>query len=157
LLVGWVDQQADGARVRLSTAKNVVIAPAAERGEGEGLSVIDIRVGRDILERLRWSVGQPMTILEGVDVDAGHMKVVPAQAGRSGRLLAAYTDAAHRLRWPARLFRHHVIGPHASSCVVRAEAFGGELLVWLPAWFEPKAHPAPPSAEANAPAPASLL
>jgi len=143
--VPFDDLVPDGAGyARLSRPDNVVIAACGDRGEIEGRTHLDIRIGALVLGAVGLTLQTSVMLSEGTGVDAGKVLLRAASAGQ-GRVLSSYgSGKGHaRLRWPMKTFRAHQLtdGPFA-PVVVQHRSFGGQLFLELPAWFAPAPAPA---------------
>ena len=113
----------------------VYIAVYGSRESGEP-NTVAIRIGKNVAERLGWTVGSKIVILEGSEREAGLLKLRPDDESgyRANATNPKKPNGALAIMPQAGHFRHHDFPSLQLGEPVEVQAFGGEMLIMLPDW-----------------------
>lgn len=126
----------------VGTADNITVS-STTTGNKEGRHALSIRIGANVLHRLGWVPRQHRVLLmEGTMREAGLVKIVLAPANhRPSYALSSngLDEKTGNIKVSVTAFQHHS-PPQACQpqTVVEFQAFGGDLLIMLPAWAPPR-------------------
>jgi hypothetical protein len=130
----------------------------ARRNNSNRATVIGIRLMGNILEELGWEPLSYIQVYEGTGDNVGKILLTPSNDPTTAYKLSYGTDAGTQIMANGRLanghlpscalkfgiggLEFHVIDPNVSDrdrriTTCRYNVFRGELLVTLPAWFQP--------------------
>lgn len=122
--------EARPGRAHICGADSITVAiHSATKSPKAPKTVLAVRFGQAVVEKLGWSEQDPIHFGEGVGVDAGLLLL---QRGRGPRL--SLNGKNFLLRVPTAKLRHHVFPEYADQVVVEFKRFGGQVFVTLPDW-----------------------
>lgn len=112
----------------------VYIAVYGSRTKGVPNNVA-IRVGKDVAEKLGWTAGTKIAILEGSEKEAGLLKLrVDDDGYKANATNPKQPNGALVISPMAGHFKHHDFPTLQNGEPVQVQAFGGEMLILLPEW-----------------------